>query len=165
VAGAGECQSEHGLSDVRERIAVRRLRGSLGQLPPLDPSALPGPDPDVKTAVRWLRAHARYYGYDPGQIAAFGDSAGGQLVALLATSQGVPAPEGASLGYPRVSSSIKAAIVFYPDINLLAEQGWLSQIPFCTGKYRNPTCPVRRHRNTSARRSRPSPAGPRRPTR
>ena len=96
---------------------------------------------DVKTAVRWLRAHARYYGYDPGEIAAFGDSAGGQLVALLATSQGVPALEGANLGYLRVSSGIKAAIVFYPDINLLAEQVWLSEIPFCTGKYQNPDLP------------------------
>jgi acetyl esterase/lipase len=96
---------------------------------------------DVKTAVRWLRAHARYYGYDPGEIAAFGDSAGGQLVALLATSQGVPALEGASLGYPRVSSSIKAAIVFYPVINLLADRAWLSEISFCTGKYQNPDLP------------------------
>ena len=96
---------------------------------------------DVKTAVRWLRAHARRYGYDPDEIAAFGDSAGGQLVALLSTSQGVPALEGTSLGYPRVSSSIKAAIVLYPDINLLAEQTWLSQIPFCAGKYLNPNLP------------------------
>jgi acetyl esterase/lipase len=81
---------------------------------------------DVKTAVRWLRAHAARYSYDPAEIAAFGDSAGGQLVALLGTSQGVPALEGSSLGYPRVSSGIKAAIVLYPDINLLADRAWLS---------------------------------------
>ncbi len=96
---------------------------------------------DVKTAVRWLRAHARQYGYNPDKIAAFGDSAGGQLVALLGTSQGVPALEGGSLGYPRVSSGIKAAIVLYPDINLLAERTWLSQNPACTGKYLNPDLP------------------------
>ena len=96
---------------------------------------------DVKTAVRWLRAHAAQYGYDPAEIAAFGDSAGGQLVALLGTSQGVPALEGSSLGYPRVSSSIKAAIVLYPDINLLADGAWLSQIPFCAGKYLSPNLP------------------------
>lgn len=96
---------------------------------------------DVKTAVRWLRAHAARYGYDPGEIAALGDSAGGQLVALLGTSQGVAALEGASLGYPHVSSGIKAAIVLYPDINFLAERAWLSQIPFCAGKYLNPNLP------------------------
>jgi acetyl esterase/lipase len=96
---------------------------------------------DVKAAVRWLRAHAARYGYNPGEIAAFGDSAGGALVALLGTSQGITALEGASLGYPRTSSSIKAAIVLYPDINLLAERAWLSQIPFCAGKYLNPNLP------------------------
>jgi acetyl esterase/lipase len=96
---------------------------------------------DVKTAVRWLRAHAAQYGYDPAEIAAMGDSAGGQLVALLGTSQGVPALEGTSLGYPGVSSSIKAAVVLYPDINLLADQTWLSQIPFCAGKYLSPNLP------------------------
>ena len=61
---------------------------------------------DVKAAVRWLRAHAGRYGYDPKRIAALGDSAGGQLVALLGTSEGVPALEGASLGYPHVSSQV-----------------------------------------------------------
>jgi len=54
---------------------------------------------DVKTAVRWLRAHAGQYGYDPDEIAAMGDSAEGQLVGLLGTSQGAPALEGASLEY------------------------------------------------------------------
>ncbi len=106
-----------------------------------DEAHFPAQIQDVKTAVRWLRAHAARYGYDPGEIAALGDSAGGQLVALLGTPQGVAALEGASLGYPRVSSSVKAAIVLYPDINLLAERAWLSQIPFCAGKFLNPDLP------------------------
>jgi acetyl esterase/lipase len=96
---------------------------------------------DVKTAVRWLRAHASQYGYDPGKIAALGDSAGGQLVALLGTSAGVVALEGAQLGYPGVSSSVKAAIVLYPDVNFLSEATWLSEIPACTGKFANPNLP------------------------
>ncbi len=41
---------------------------------------------DCKSAIRWLRAHAADYGYDPGRIAAFGESAGGHLTALLATT-------------------------------------------------------------------------------
>jgi acetyl esterase/lipase len=96
---------------------------------------------DVKTAVRWLRAHASQYGYDPGKIAALGDSAGGQLVALLGTSAGVTGLEGAQLGYPGVSSSVKAAIVLYPDVNFLSEETWLSEIPACTGKIANPNLP------------------------
>jgi acetyl esterase/lipase len=38
---------------------------------------------DCKAAIRWLRAHATEYGYDPQRIGAWGASAGGHLVALL----------------------------------------------------------------------------------
>jgi len=40
-----------------------------------------------------------------------------------------------------VSSSVKAAIVLYPDINLLAEQKWLSENPACAGKVVNHNLP------------------------
>lgn len=40
---------------------------------------------DVETAVRWVRAHADEYRLDPGRIWALGGSAGGHLVAMLAT--------------------------------------------------------------------------------
>lgn len=41
---------------------------------------------DCKAAIRWLRAHASEYGYDPQRIGAWGASAGGHLVALLAVT-------------------------------------------------------------------------------
>lgn len=41
---------------------------------------------DCKAAIRWLRAHAREYGYDPQRLGAWGASAGGHLTALLATT-------------------------------------------------------------------------------
>jgi acetyl esterase/lipase len=40
---------------------------------------------DCKAAIRWLRAHAREYGYDPTRVGVWGSSAGGHLTALLAT--------------------------------------------------------------------------------
>lgn len=42
---------------------------------------------DLETAVRWLRQpqQVERYGHDPSRLAGFGDSAGGNLVALLAT--------------------------------------------------------------------------------
>lgn len=40
---------------------------------------------DCKAAVRWLRAHAGDYGYDPDRVGAFGESAGGHLASLLGT--------------------------------------------------------------------------------
>lgn len=42
---------------------------------------------DVQRAVRWLRAHAQQYGVDPKRVGAIGHSAGGHLVACLATRE------------------------------------------------------------------------------
>lgn len=50
---------------------------------------------DCKAAVRWLRANSEAYHIDPGHIGAWGHSAGGHLAALLGTSGGVAALEGA----------------------------------------------------------------------
>jgi acetyl esterase/lipase len=41
---------------------------------------------DCKAAIRWLRAHASEYGYDPKRIGCWGASAGGHLTALLAVT-------------------------------------------------------------------------------
>lgn len=41
---------------------------------------------DCKTAVRWMRANAAKFKIDPARIGALGYSAGGHLVALLATT-------------------------------------------------------------------------------
>lgn len=49
---------------------------------------------DVKAALRWLGAHAKDHGFDPNRIGLIGISAGGHLVSLLGTSQGVTELEG-----------------------------------------------------------------------
>jgi len=41
---------------------------------------------DCKAAIRWLKAHAIQYGYDPSRMAVVGESAGGHLAALLGTT-------------------------------------------------------------------------------
>jgi acetyl esterase/lipase len=48
---------------------------------------------DVKAAIRWLRANAARYNLDPGRGMTMGQSAGGHLAALAATSCGVAALE------------------------------------------------------------------------
>lgn len=53
----------------------------------LTPGALwPAQIEDCKAAIRWLKAHASQYGYDSNRIGVMGESAGGQLVAMLATT-------------------------------------------------------------------------------
>ncbi|MGH7202399.1 MAG: alpha/beta hydrolase fold domain-containing protein, partial [Planctomycetaceae bacterium] len=49
---------------------------------------------DCKAAIRWIRANAAKYHFDPDRIGVVGTSAGGHLVALLGTSGGVEALEG-----------------------------------------------------------------------
>jgi acetyl esterase/lipase len=55
----------------------------------LAPRALwPAQIQDCKAAIRWLKAHAHEYGYDPNRIAVVGGSAGGHLAAMLGTTAG-----------------------------------------------------------------------------
>jgi len=61
------------------------------------PSAFPAEVDDVSAAVRWVRTHAGDYGVDPARIGALGPSAGGHLVAMLATVGEGPLDAGARI--------------------------------------------------------------------
>jgi acetyl esterase/lipase len=73
---------------------------------------------DCKAAVRWIRAHAATYHFDPDHIGAWGHSAGGHLAALLGTSGDVAALEGGgdNLNY---SSRIQAVVDLSGPIDLV----------------------------------------------
>jgi acetyl esterase/lipase len=75
------------LDDVAQRLAaLGYVAFSVNyRLAPADP--YPAAIDDVQAAVRWMRtpAQVRQYRLDPARIGALGDSAGGHLVALLAT--------------------------------------------------------------------------------
>jgi pectinesterase len=64
---------------------------------------------DLKAAVRWLRAQARTYPIDTTRIAVWGFSAGGQLAALIGTTNGDPQLEGSTCNASR-SSRVQAII-------------------------------------------------------
>lgn len=64
---------------------------------------------DVKSAVRWLRVHAADYGIDSARFVTWGDSAGGQLSAMMATTCGVAALEPAAGGWGADMHPTKAA--------------------------------------------------------
>ena len=74
---------------------------------------------DVKAAVRFLRANAEQYKLDPQQFAAFGQSAGGNLAALLGTSCGAAALEGADLGNADQSSCVQAVVDWFGPTDFL----------------------------------------------
>jgi pectinesterase len=64
---------------------------------------------DVKAAVRWLRANAKKYNIDKRKIATLGMSAGGQLAALVGTTNGIEKFEGLG-GNQNESSDVQAIV-------------------------------------------------------
>lgn len=71
---------------------------------------------DATCAVRYLRAHAGTFHIDPAQIGVLGDSAGGQLVALLGLA---PPSAGFNVGPALdISSSVQAVADLYGPTNL-----------------------------------------------
>lgn len=78
---------------------------------------------DCKAAIRFLRANAAKYNFDPDKFAVGGDSAGGHLAAFIGTSGGVSEMEG-DLGRLDVSSCVQAVVdMFGPtDLTLMGQQ-------------------------------------------
>ena len=68
---------------------------------------------DCKGAVRWLRANAEKYGYNPKKIFVAGSSAGGHLTALMATTSENKELEGAVGNNLKFSSVIQGAVIYY----------------------------------------------------
>lgn len=75
---------------------------------------------DVKTAIRFLRAHADKYGVDENRIAIMGDSAGGYLSAMVGVTAGVGLFE--TKEWAGYDSSVKAVIDWYGPIDMKTMQ-------------------------------------------
>jgi acetyl esterase/lipase len=67
---------------------------------------------DVKAAVRWARANAAKYNFDPAKIATTGGSAGGHLAQFLAVTSDVKEFEGDG-GNPEQSSKVACVVNVY----------------------------------------------------
>jgi acetyl esterase len=68
---------------------------------------------DAKSALRWVRAHARELGVDPERIAAAGGSAGGHLAAFTSMVAGLDDPADDL----KVSPKAEALVLFNPVFN------------------------------------------------
>lgn len=66
---------------------------------------------DVKTAIRYLRANAAKYGIDPQRVGIWGDSSGGHMAALVATTVGVT--DFSTTDYADQSDAVQAVVDFY----------------------------------------------------
>ena len=83
---------------------------------------------DVKAAMRWLRANAATYGFDPTRLGAWGSSAGGHLVALLGTAQEVDRWDRMHEESPNVSSRPDAVCNWFGPTDFLRMNDFPSRI-------------------------------------
>ena len=83
---------------------------------------------DCKAAIRWIRANAKQHNLDPDKIGVIGDSAGGHLVAMLGTSDGVKELEGDLGSHSGVSSRVQCVIDEFGPSDLLAMKEYPSRM-------------------------------------
>jgi acetyl esterase/lipase len=79
----GDSLNPNNLQWLWEGYAMASINYRLAQHAPW-----PAQIEDCKAAIRWLKAHANDYGYLANEIAVIGESAGGHLVTMLATTSG-----------------------------------------------------------------------------
>ena len=80
----------------------------------------PAPLEDVKSAIRYLKAHSERYGIDPERFGVMGESAGGHLAAMTALTGKIKEfDKGLYLDY---SSEVQAACPWYLPADISA--GW-----------------------------------------
>ena len=80
---------------------------------------------DVKTAVRWARANAEKYGFDPDRFGMIGDSAGGHITLTMGFTGDWVEYEGEEYGWAGQSSKLQAICDMYgPSILYADEDAW-----------------------------------------
>jgi len=65
---------------------------------------------DAKAAIRWIRAHAKEYNFDPNRICLFGVSSGAHMAVKVGLTNGVAAAEGKLGPNLRQSSQVQCVI-------------------------------------------------------
>lgn len=71
-------------------------------------SPAPAAYQDLRTAIRWMHAHAADHGVDPERIYLIGQSAGGHMVSLAATLGDGPYPK--TGGWDQARSDVRAVV-------------------------------------------------------
>jgi acetyl esterase/lipase len=86
---------------------------------------------DVKAAVRWVKANGTRYSLDGRRVAAWGDSAGGHLAAMVCVTDGVDMFDDPSLGNAEQPSGVQAAVDWFGpiDFSTMDEQRDVNGLP------------------------------------
>ena len=96
---------------------------------------------DAQRALRWVRAHAQQYGYEPNRVGMMGFSAGGHLASTAATHFDAGKPDAAD-AIDRVSCRPDFLILAYPVVTMLPPYAHEGSVENLLGK--NPSTELRR---------------------
>jgi arylsulfatase A len=119
IRGGGWRQGDkNGFAGMAAGLAAKGLAAACIEYRVLPDVTIADAVHDTKAAVRWMRAEGKRYGIETDAIGAIGGSAGGHLVALLATSYKVSKLEGDG-GHAGVSSRIQAVVPMAPVVDFV----------------------------------------------
>lgn len=82
---------------------------------------------DVKAAIRWVRAKATTYLFDPERIATWGGSAGGYLSLMAGVSAGIPELEDLTLGNANQPCHVQAVVDWFGPTDFLLMDAQLTE--------------------------------------
>lgn len=82
---------------------------------------------DVKAAIRWVRAQAQLYLFNPERIATWGGSAGGYLSLMAGVSAGVPELEDLTLGNTSQPCNVQAVVDWFGPTDFLLMDAQLAE--------------------------------------
>ena len=80
---------------------------------------------DAKAAIRWMRANAPRYGFDPSRIAAWGGSAGGYQATMLGVSAHARELQDPSLGNADQPCNVQAVVTWFGPTDFLKMDEYL----------------------------------------
>jgi len=85
---------------------------------------------DVRAAIRWVRAHAQQFLFDPTRIAVWGGSAGGYLALMAGVGADIPELDDPSLGNPDQPGHVQAVVSWFPPTDFLKMDEQLDESGF-----------------------------------
>jgi acetyl esterase/lipase len=85
---------------------------------------------DVRAAIRWIRANAERFLFDPAKIATWGGSAGGYLSLMAGVAARISELDDPALGNPDQPGNVQAVVAWFPPTDFLRMDEQLAESGF-----------------------------------